>query len=63
VSVKYNYGILSDDEDSNGVKSTFMKREKEGDTAERNVGNVQNCIAQIEGSMGGKKQLGGKHHA
>lgn len=55
---------MSDDEDSNGVKSTFMKREMEGDAAERNVGNVQNYIAQVKGTMvGKKKKSGGKHQA
>jgi ribosomal RNA-processing protein 17 len=68
VSVTTTYGILSDDEDSNDVKRTFFEREKHGkdhiDTAQRNAGNVQNYIAQVKGTMGGKKKKsGGRHNA
>lgn len=68
VSVTTTYGILSDDEDSNDDrKRNFFEREKHGkdhvDTAQKQAGNVQSYIAQVKGSMGGKKKSGGKHHA
>lgn len=67
VSVTTTFGILSDDEESTDVKRNFFEREKHGtdhvDTAQKQAGNVQNYIAQVKGTMGGKKKSGGKHHA
>ena len=70
VSVTTTFGILSDDEDSTAdVKRTFFEREKHGtdhvDTEQKQAGNVQNYVAKVKGTMGGKqkKSSGGKHHA
>jgi ribosomal RNA-processing protein 17 len=67
VSVTTTFGILSDEEeDSTDATRNFFEREKHGaghvDTEQRQAGNVQNYIAKVKGSMGGKKKKsGGKH--
>lgn len=67
VSVTTTFGVFSDDEESTGAKrSSFFDREKHGsdhvDTEQKQAGNVQNYIAKVKGTMGGKQKKT-KHNA
>ena len=67
VSVTTTFGVFSDDEESTDAKrSSFFDREKHGsdhvDMEQKQAGNVQNYIAKVKGTMGGKQKKT-KHNA